>query len=118
MLTIPRRPDKIEDFLGVDQPPSASSILIELERIFSAVRRQFWIVFLVALLGAAAGVLSLAPRVPAYTASALVLIDNRRVRTVESAYDNTLNIDVAASLVDSQVEVVKATQVSEAVVRR
>jgi succinoglycan biosynthesis transport protein ExoP len=55
--------------------------------------------------------------VPLYTATASLLLDNKRVRAVEEAYEVTsLGFDVSASAVDSQVEVIKSDSVALAVV--
>ncbi len=60
--------------------------------------------------------LSSLPRL--YTASAFILVDNRRIRAVENAYDVNPAFDTAASYLVSQVEVIKSAQVAEVVVKR
>lgn len=56
---------------------------------------------------------------PYYTASALILIDNRRIGAVESSYaPNSASGDAASSLIDSQVEVIKAESMAARVIRQ
>ncbi len=90
----------------------------DLSRLLAAVRRQLAVVFLCCVLACAVGIVYVYSLVPRYTASTFVLIDNRRIRAVENAYDVSSSYDVAGSVVDSQVEVIKSAQVAEALVRK
>ncbi len=115
MLTSPSRADDTDDFLG----PAKLNVYLEVERFLSAVRRQIWLIVAVVLLSTIAGICFLVTRTPLYTASALVLIDNRHVRSVDNAYETTTTLpDMASSLVDSQVEVVRSAQVAEKVIKK
>ena len=100
------------------QSAGHANLSAEIERLVAAARRQLWVVGAAVILSLIAGVLFVLTRTPLYTTSAFVLIDNRHVRTVEQAYDATSTPDVAASVVDSQVEVLKSAQVAELVIRR
>lgn len=93
-------------------------LLFEIERFVAAVRRQLMVVVLAVILAAIAGVIFLATRTPLYTSSALVLIDNRHVRPVERAIvESGAAPDLATSVVDSQVEVLRSAKITEAVIR-
>jgi polysaccharide biosynthesis transport protein len=92
--------------------------LIDIQRVLAAVRRQYLV--LAVAIGAAllAGGLYLLNAEPLYTADAFVLIDNRRIRAVETSYDlSNSSADLAASIIDSQVEVVRAEKIAARVVR-
>ena len=93
-------------------PPERS----ELELLFAAARRQAHIVIIGAILGIALGVGYLATAVPQYTASALVLLDTKRVRAVQDSYDVMALGFEGASPVDSQVEVLRSDSVVHSVV--
>ena len=114
MLNSTRRTDDLDDGPSNEWANARR----EIERIINPVRRQAWIVLGMVAVGALAGILYGANRKPLYTASVFVLIDNRRVKAVENAYDTAPTVDVAASVVDSQVEVVKSSQVARAVITK
>jgi len=88
----------------------------ELERLFAAARRQLGALIVCGLLGLAGGIAYVMTAVPQYTAAASLLLDNKRVRAVEDAYETTAGFDISASAVDSQVEVLKSDSVALAVV--
>lgn len=89
----------------------------DLERLLAAARRQLMTIIVCGLIGGAGGAAYVMTAVPQYTATVRVLLDNKRVRAVEDAYDVTaLGFDVSASAADSQVEVIKSDNVALAVV--
>ncbi len=90
----------------------------EIRRLIAAGRRQLKIVLIAVLISGIAGAIFVSRLSRLYTANAFVLIDNRRVRAVESNYDVSSASDISASYVDSQVEVVKSGQVAEVVVKK
>jgi succinoglycan biosynthesis transport protein ExoP len=93
-------------------PPERS----EIELLFAAARRQTHVVVMGSILGIAMGFGYLATAVPQYTASALVLLDNKRVRAVQDSYDvMALGFD-GASAVDSQSEVLRSDSIVLSVV--
>jgi polysaccharide biosynthesis transport protein len=97
----------------------SETVAIDFDRLLPAIRRQAAAVGAVCLVALLAGTLWILASVPLYTASALVLIDNKRVRAVEDSYDvNSPNGDAAGSAVDSQAEVIKSDNVAVAVIRK
>jgi succinoglycan biosynthesis transport protein ExoP len=93
--------------------------LVDFDHLFAAMRRQMWIVIALAITGLLCGVAFIVISTPLYTASTLVLIDNRRIRAVENVYDAAVQgADMAASIVESQVEVAKSENVAVAVIRK
>src|SRR5262245_21494361 len=89
-------------------PPERS----ELELLLATARRQAHVVVVGAILGIALGIGYLATAVPLYTASSLVLLDNKRVRAVQDSYgDVSLGLGEGASPIDSQVEVLRSDSV-------
>ena len=119
MYTSPTPPNNDFRDLHFSQPNYANGSFIDFERLFSAFRRQSRGVFLSVLIAAILGFVYILSVQPRYTADALVLIDNNRVSAVEKDYGvSTTNMDVAASVVDSQVELVKSEKIAELVVRR
>src|SRR3990172_7405843 len=91
----------------------------ELERLTAAARRQVRIVIAGSIFGLALGIGYLATAVPQYTAAALVMLDNRRVRAVQDSYDVAVALGGdGASGVDSQVEVLRSDSVVLSVVDR
>ena len=90
----------------------------EIERLLSAARRQVSVVIACSLIGLVVGIAYVMTAVPQYTAATSLLIDNRRVRAVQDAYDVMQMGLEGASAVDSQVEVVKSDSVALAVVEK
>ena len=89
------------------------------QRLFAAARRQVrvFLAFLIFMLGLG-GVYLLAAK-PQYTADAFILIDNKRIKAVESAYSDDPSsgmADAASMLVDSQVEVIRSEKVASRVI--
>lgn len=85
----------------------------EIEIYLAAARRQLAVLIICSILGLMLGVAYLVTAVPQYTASTTLLLDNKRLRGVEDAYD-TLGpaLDSGASFVESQVEVLKSDKVA------
>jgi polysaccharide biosynthesis transport protein len=91
----------------------------ELDRLLAAARRQVNIIVIGAILGLILGVGYLTTAVPQYTASALVLLDNKRLRAVQESYGDVMSFGAeGASAVDSQVEVLRSDSVVHSVVDR
>jgi succinoglycan biosynthesis transport protein ExoP len=110
-----RRDDSGQGFLTSPhlRPPESA----EIDRLVAAARRQLRVFIACCVLGLALGVGYIVTAVPQYTASAVLLLDNRRVRAVQDAYDvMTLGFDAAASAIDSQVEVIRSDNVALSVV--
>ncbi len=117
MMGIPKRNrNDMGDAYFMDAfPPEVVSI----DRLFAAIRRQAAVATCACLLVLLLGILWIATSTPLYTADALILIDNKRIRTVEDSYDvNSPSYDVAASVVDSQVEVIKSDSVAFSVIQK
>jgi succinoglycan biosynthesis transport protein ExoP len=90
-----------------DVPPKG-----EVERLAAALRRQASVVIFGCILGLILGVGYILTAVPQFSGTAVLLLDNRRVRAVQDVYDITPgSIDTLASAVDSQVEVLKSDSV-------
>ncbi len=91
---------------------------IDFGYVLIAARRQGLVFGAIVGVAVLLGVIYLAIVVPLYTADAFILIDNRRIRAVESSYDlDTASMELASSLVDSQVEVARAEKISIRVVQ-
>jgi succinoglycan biosynthesis transport protein ExoP len=102
--------------MGDERRPEALSL--DLDRLFAAMRRQALVAGGSLLLAIFCGFAWILTSTPLYTAKAFILIDNKRIRAVENAYDlDTPSSDVAASVVDSQVEVIRSENVAEAVIK-
>src|SRR5262245_54653499 len=87
------------------QPGRGQSDNFEAEWILAAARRQAVLLVISCILGLVAGVGYLKTRVPDYTATASVLVDNQKVRAVQDAYHAIVQgSDVAASYLDTQIE--------------
>ena len=114
MLKLADRSDDRDQVLSRTHPATEKS---ETERILAAVRRQLSVVIAGCILGLLLGVGYVVTAVPQFTATAVILLDNRRVRAGQDVYDIApLGIDAAASAVDSQVEVLKSDSVALTVV--
>jgi polysaccharide biosynthesis transport protein len=89
----------------------------DLDRLIAAGRRQMRVVIASCILAVVAGIAYIVTAAPQFTASSVVLIDNRRVRAVQDAYDVTAQgLDSAGSAVDSQVELLKSDKIAFAVI--
>lgn len=88
----------------------------DLDRLIAAGRRQMRVIVVSCILAVAAGVAYIVTAVPLFTADAALLIDNRRVRAVQDAYDLNAGFDSAA--IDSQVELLKSNRIAFAVIDR
>ena len=114
MLKLADRSDDRDQALSRTHPATEKG---ETERILAAVRRQLSIVIAGSILGLLLGVGYVVTAVPQFTATAVILLDNRRVRAGQDLYDIApLGIDASASAVDSQVEVLKSDSVALTVV--
>ncbi len=92
---------------------------IDFDRLFPAIRRQAAVAGGVCALAVLLGVVWIVATTPLYTASAFLLIDNKRIRAVENSYSlNDQNFDAAASVVESQIEVLKSDNVAATVIDR
>jgi succinoglycan biosynthesis transport protein ExoP len=90
----------------------------ELDRLLAGARRQLRVVVACCILCVVAGVGYIVTAVPLFTATSAILIDHRRVRVVQDAYDTPQGLDLAASAVDSQVELIKSDRIAFAVIDR
>lgn len=86
------------------------------ENLLAFARRQWLLVVICTLLGAALGVFYLSSSQPLYTASASVLIDSRNVPRVDTSYDPQTGGGIDSSVADSQVEVMLSNNVLLAVI--
>jgi succinoglycan biosynthesis transport protein ExoP len=100
-------------------PAGAPQDKRDMERRLAAMRRQLRLVITICILSVILGVGYVLTAVPYYTATAVLLLDNRRVRAVQDVYDVTpLGMETLASAVDSQVEVLKSDSVVFTVIDR
>ena len=89
----------------------------ETERLMAALRRQLPVIVAGCILGLVLGVGYVITAVPKFAATAVILLDNRRVRAGQDLYNSMpLGLDATASMVDSQVEVLKSDSVALTVV--
>src|SRR5262245_53268463 len=89
----------------------------EAVRLVAAIRRQASMVVFGCVLGLVFGTGYILTAVPQFTGTAVLLLDNRRVRAVQDAYDTApVTLDATASAVDSQIEVLKSDSVALTVV--
>ncbi|MBX9589748.1 MAG: AAA family ATPase [Hyphomonadaceae bacterium] len=110
-----RHDDSFKPFPAADA--SHHEEFSELDRLLGAARRQMRVVIAACLLSIVAGVAYIVTAAPQFTASSVVLIDHRRVRAVQDAYDVTAQgMDMAGSAVDSQVELLKSDKIAFAVI--
>jgi len=87
----------------------------EFDRLLAAARRQIRVIIVSCVLGMAAGMAYIVTAAPLFTAAASVLIDNRRVRAVQDAYDLNAGFDGGAA-VESQVELLKSDRIAFGVI--
>ena len=119
MIGVPKRSDNGMDGSHIKEDFHPEALSIDFDRLLPAIRRQIGVVAAVCVIASLAGVGWILSSAPRYTADTLILIDNKRVRAVEDAYDiNTPASDAAGSVVDSQVEVVRSENVATSVVRK
>jgi succinoglycan biosynthesis transport protein ExoP len=96
-----------------------AALAIDFDRLLPAIRRQARFFAGVCILAMLAGTVWILATVPRYTASTFVLLDNKRVRPVEEAYDvNTPTLDAASSIIDSQIEILKSENVVVSVIQK
>ncbi len=88
----------------------------ELDRLLSGARRQLHVVIICSILCVIAGVSYVVTAVPQFTASSEILIDHRRVRVVDNAYDTPQGADLTGPAVDSQVELIKSDRIAFSVI--
>jgi succinoglycan biosynthesis transport protein ExoP len=118
MLNLADRDEGRVPGLGMGDP-APSQKKGDVERLLAAMRRQLRLVIVTCILSVILGVGYVLTAVPQYTATAVLLLDNRRVRAVQDVYDVApLGMDMLASAVDSQVEVLKSDSVVQTVIDR
>src|SRR5215471_8789362 len=95
-----------------DQPFTASELSADIDWLLRAARRQTGVFILCIILGVLSGILYLRTRVPEYTATSVVMVDNRRMRGVQDAYEVLVQGgDSAGSFIDTQAEILKSDPV-------
>ncbi len=98
---------------------AASPRKSDVEHLLAAGRRQMRLIIFSCIVAVVLGVGYIATAVPRYTATASLLLDNRRVRAVQDVYDVApIGMDMLASAVDSQVEVLRSDSVVQTVIDR
>ncbi|MGO9171829.1 MAG: polysaccharide biosynthesis tyrosine autokinase [Rhodomicrobium sp.] len=118
MLELPRQFIAGSDAAPPQDPEVVPGHALDVQRLLAAARRQGPVFAAMVAIALVLGVAYLIKLEPLYTADAFVLIDNRRIRAVENAYDlNSANADIASTLVDSQVELFRSAKISARVVR-
>jgi succinoglycan biosynthesis transport protein ExoP len=81
-------------------------------------RRQIFVVLLFALLGAGLGAVSFQRAIPAYTATATLLVDTRKMEILqEPAVSSEMPIQATGAM-ESQVELLKSDEVALAVIKK
>lgn len=93
--------------------PGGLSVL-DLEKLLAAFRRQIWVLLAGAVLGIALGIAYMMTAVPLYTASAELLIDKDKSRTINELSDATDVLQDDAEIL-SQVELLKSVNMALAV---
>jgi succinoglycan biosynthesis transport protein ExoP len=78
----------------------------DIQLLFAAARRQKWVLLICSILGLAAGIGYLKIKIPDYTATAVLFIDNQKARAVQDTYQSLIqrDIEVGNSFLDTQVE--------------
>jgi succinoglycan biosynthesis transport protein ExoP len=89
----------------------------ELDRLLAAARRQLRVFIAACILALLGGLCYIVTAAPLFTASSVVMMDQRRVRAVQDSYDVTAQaLDPAASAIDSQVELIISDRIAFAVI--
>jgi succinoglycan biosynthesis transport protein ExoP len=112
-----QRRDDLPGAVTLRPVDSVDDDVIDLARIFAAMRRQYWPVIVMTLVGAAVGVAYVATAVPRYTAGLHLLIDAESNRLADrlNSLGSTLQDE---SSVLSQVEILKSERIAMAVVNQ
>jgi polysaccharide biosynthesis transport protein len=98
---------------------SLPELHLDIEGFLRRLRRQRTVLVGAGVISILAGVAWLLLATPLYTADTLVLIDNRRIHAVQDSYDAQSQVpELAGSLIDSQVEIVKSEKLAQLVVNR
>lgn len=96
-------------------PDGTSEDLVDLDRLWSAFRRQFWVIVGSVLVALALGAAYLITAVPQYSAVADILIDNRRVNAVAQNYALT-DQETTDGVIGSELKVIQSERVAKRVV--
>jgi succinoglycan biosynthesis transport protein ExoP len=103
-------------FSAIDKAPaSADSDAINFDVLLSAVRRQWFIVFVAAAVGVIAGIAFLQQTVPLYEASATVIMDRDSKRVIDELSLGAGALDDEGSVL-SQIELIRSEAVALSVV--
>src|ERR1700730_17671417 len=98
MIGVPKRSDNGMDGSHIKEDFHPEALSIDFDRLVPPIRRQTWNFVSGRVLSSLSGVGWILSTAPRYTADTLILIDNKRVRAVEDAYDiNTPASDAAGS---------------------
>jgi len=108
-----RHDENFRQFAGPDSSRQAE--FSELDRLVGAARRQMRVIVVSCVFAILLGVSYLVTAAPQFTASAALLIDYRKVRAVQDAYD-VVQGDISGSAVDSQVELLKSDKIAFTVI--
>jgi succinoglycan biosynthesis transport protein ExoP len=108
MLKTADRHDESHKFSAGEGPSHPE--FSELDRLLAAARRQLRVVLAACVLAIGMGVGYVVTAAPEFTANTALLIDNRRVRAVQDAYDVTQG-DTMGAAIDSQVELLKSDRI-------
>jgi len=93
---------------------SLPELHLDIEGFLRRLRRQRSVLLGAGVISIVVGVVWLLLATPLYTADTLVLIDNRRIHAVQDSYDTQSQVpELAGSLIDSQVEIVKSEKLAQ-----
>jgi succinoglycan biosynthesis transport protein ExoP len=112
-----QRRDDLPGAVTLRPVETADADIIDLSRLFSAVRRQYWPVIMMTLVGIALGVAYVATAVPKYTASLNLLIDSDKNRLADRLNTLGATLQDEASVL-SQVEILRSERIAMAVVEK
>jgi polysaccharide biosynthesis transport protein len=87
-------------------------------QVFGIVRRQFFVVFVFAMLGTSIGVLFFLKAAQTYTASATLLVDTHKIDVVQQPTVSSEMPIGAMGAMESQIELLKSDQVALSVIKK
>ncbi|MEZ5841299.1 MAG: GNVR domain-containing protein [Hyphomicrobiales bacterium] len=117
MLQKPIQPQDLAPSLQPEALDFSIEDIVDIDRLVAAARRQARVIVTSVVLGLLLGVFYLLTAVPQYTASTLILIDNRKLNAVADV-SGTSDFGFDSSAVDSQVELIKSEKIALAVIAK